>query len=85
MDEVIEKILAIKEDTINLDLISETSKIKGIINNSKKEEDIFIVKKKNVNKNEEDKKKDDNENEEDKKKNESANGDSLIGDADYNF
>ena len=85
MDEVIEKILAIKEDTINLDLISETSKIKGIINSSKKEEDIFIVKKKNVNKNEEDKKKDDNENEEDKKKNESANGDSLIGDADYNF
>jgi hypothetical protein len=85
MDELIEKILAIKEDTINLDLISETSKIKGIINSSKKEEDIFIVKKKNVNKNEEDKKEDVKENEEDKKKNESENGDSLIGDADYNF
>jgi hypothetical protein len=85
MNEVIEKILVRKEDTINLDLISETAKSKGIISSSQKEEDIFIVKKKNVNKNEEDKKEDVKENEEDKKKNESENGDSLIGDADYNF
>ena len=74
MNEVIEKILARKEDTINLDLVSETAKSKGIINSSRKEEDIFVVKKKNVNKNKEDKKKDDKENE-----------DSLIGDVDYNF
>ena len=74
MNEVIEKILARKEDTINLDLVSETAKSKGIISSSRKEEDIFVVKKKNVNKNKEDKKKDDKEKE-----------DSLIGDADYNF
>ena len=74
MNEVIEKILARKEDTINLDLVSETAKSKGIINSSRKEEDIFVVKKKNVNKNKEDKKKDDKEKE-----------DSLIGDVDYNF
>ena len=90
MNEVIEKILVRKEDTINLDLVSETAKSKGIINNSKKEEEIFIVKKKNVNKNEEDKKEDNKEdkkedNKEDKKKDEKEKEDSLIGDADYDF
>ena len=74
MNEVIEKILARKEDTINLDLVSETAKSKGIISSSRKEEDIFVVKKKNENKNKEDKKKDDKEKE-----------DSLLGDVDYNF
>ena len=82
MNEVIEKILVRKEDTINLDLVSETAKSKGIINNSKKEEEIFTVKKKNVNKNKEDKKED---NKEDKKEDDKEKEDSLIGDADYDF
>lgn len=81
IDEVIEKILARKDDTINL--VNETARSKGLINSLNKEEEIFIVKKKNVNKEED--KKDNNEKKEDKKKNDSEKEDSLIGDADYDF